>query len=213
LVDILLLVDTLVTYTKKDIDQGKTPPKIYDICCCIREFFCLSYNIRKGNNFYLYFLAEDFSVKFIGNELRYLGPDERSQALLLNKAIKKGEQYTNSYNQHWIESTPGIYIKKFLSFDIFIEELSALLRKNFQLVVNRRKIFKDQLKLNIKQFKDERSIEDKPIILLLNENLPISILSNIIGNINDLKVQHLLKIKSPQNKILYINFSIENFHN
>ncbi|TFF90477.1 MAG: hypothetical protein EU548_02800, partial [Promethearchaeota archaeon] len=177
------------------------------------EFFCLSYNIRKENNFYLYFLAEDFSVKFIGNELRYLGPDERSQALLLNKAIKKGEQYTNSYNQHWIESTPGIYIKKFLSFDIFIEELSALLRKNFQVVINRKDIFKDQLKLDIKEFKDEKLIEDKPIIILLNENLPASILSNIMVNINDLRVFHLSKIKSPENKILYINFSIENFQN
>ena len=27
-------------------------------------------------------------MSFLGNELRYLGPDERSQALLLEKALK-----------------------------------------------------------------------------------------------------------------------------
>jgi len=89
LANFLLIIEEIIDFTKKDIDKGYTPPLIYKICSCIREAFCLSYAIRKNNNLYLYFQKEKILIKFEGSRLRYLGPDERSQALLLKKAFEK----------------------------------------------------------------------------------------------------------------------------
>ncbi|MFX1531798.1 MAG: hypothetical protein ACFFBC_11850, partial [Promethearchaeota archaeon] len=89
MVNFLLLFEKIIEYTKKQINKGLTPQKIYELCSCIRETFCLSYSIRKNNNLYLYFQEENLLLSFIGKKLRYLGPDERSQALLLLKALTK----------------------------------------------------------------------------------------------------------------------------
>ena len=69
----LFLIGNIVEYSKKDIDQGNTPPEIYKICVCLKETYCISFNIRKENNVYLYFQNERILIKFEGSTLRFLG--------------------------------------------------------------------------------------------------------------------------------------------
>ena len=113
LVSFLLIIKNLVNFSKKDIDKGKTPPEIYHICSCIREAFCLSYTIRKENNLFLNFQSEGILIKFEGAKLRYLGPDERSQVLLLKKALDKVNLFKSTDIEKWRKSTPGIFVRKF----------------------------------------------------------------------------------------------------
>jgi len=125
LANFLLILEEIINYTKRDIDKGLTPPFIYKICSCIRETFCLSYAIRKNNSLYLYFQGEKILIKFEGSRLRYLGPDERSQALLLKKVLDKSIPFINSNGNKWIKSTPGIYFKSFLDDVSFIDYLGS----------------------------------------------------------------------------------------
>jgi hypothetical protein len=67
-VDFLILLKSIINYTKKDIDRGETPQKIYTLCSIIRETFCLSYSIRKENNLFLYFFEDHCAVRLIGSE-------------------------------------------------------------------------------------------------------------------------------------------------
>ncbi|MBD3341368.1 MAG: hypothetical protein GF353_19840 [Candidatus Lokiarchaeota archaeon] len=121
LVNFLLIYDKTIVYEKNDIDKGKTPPLIYEICSCLREAFCLSYAIRKNNNIYLYFKDTSGLIKFQGNKLKYLGPDERSQALLLLKAQNKIKVAKLQESNGWIKSTPGIYVKKCKNILSFVQ--------------------------------------------------------------------------------------------
>jgi len=130
----LLLSKSIAEYTKKDIDNGFCPKEIYEICCGLRTCFCLSYAIRKDNDFYLIFIENEIAIKFIGRELRFLGPDERSQALLLYKALKKRKPEMNK--NIWIESTPGIYIKKGSDFNEVLKELISAKNSNLYIVQN-----------------------------------------------------------------------------
>jgi tRNA pseudouridine-54 N-methylase len=110
LVNFLLLIEDIPYYSKKDIDCGFTPLEIYRLCSSIKEAFCLSYSIRKQNNLFLFFYKTLSLIKFQGDKLRFLGSDERSQALLLNKAIIKLNEIKITHK--WIKSTPGIIVKK-----------------------------------------------------------------------------------------------------
>ena len=89
MVNFLIYISKITPFSKKDVDEGNTPPDIYKLCVSIREAFCISYYIRKENNLYFYIEEKHILIKFIGNELRYLGSDERSQALLLSKVLNK----------------------------------------------------------------------------------------------------------------------------
>ena len=66
MVNFLLILEKIIEYDKKIIDKGLTPQKVYGLCSCIREVFCLSYSIRKNNILYLYFQKEHVLVKFEG---------------------------------------------------------------------------------------------------------------------------------------------------
>ena len=124
LVLFLILNNGYTIYNKKDIDIGNTPLDVYKLCSGIREFFCLSYAIRKKNTLYLYFHSDLTLIKLDGSKLRFLGSDERSQALLLLKALEKA---TALINEKWERSTPGIYVMKLLNpinIDHFIEKMS-----------------------------------------------------------------------------------------
>jgi len=122
--DFLIFVERVSKYKKSDIDKGKTPLDVYTLCAIIRESFCISYTIRKNNNFYLYIEADRLLIKIEGNSVRYLGSDERSQALLLLRAFMAIE--TNDYynNREWIRTTPGIYVKKLPSLSFILENLN-----------------------------------------------------------------------------------------
>ncbi|MFO8017200.1 MAG: hypothetical protein R6U96_01070 [Promethearchaeia archaeon] len=126
MVSFLILVHHLEKYSKKDINHGKTPKSIYTLCCAIREAFCLSYNIRKENNVFLYFQDSHILIKLVGRKLRYLGPDERSQTILVNKALKLVNPKTNKKDTGWIPSTPGFFIRKFPSNDSFLRYFETI---------------------------------------------------------------------------------------
>ncbi|TFG00965.1 MAG: hypothetical protein EU541_00750 [Promethearchaeota archaeon] len=203
----LLLSKKITEYTKKDIDRGFCPDEIYQICCCLRTCFCLSYAIRKYNDFYIYFIRNNICVKFIGSQLRFLGPDERSQALLLQKALQKRELRINM--NIWRESTPGIYLKRFSDFNSFFKELWELNDKNIYVIDDKERSVIDDQKLHVidKQMLDKEGI----YILSLYDMSTSKFLLNhsLYENIN-IKQLILNNIKKIEDQILMINYWIDN---
>lgn len=207
MVNFLILQEKIIDYNKKTIDKGLTPQKVYEICSCLREAFCLSYSIRKNNSLYLYFQKEHVLIKFEGKELRYLGPDERSQALLLEKVLRKVKSESNTKNDSWLKSTPGIFIKKFLNDFSFMAFYKSIAIGTSFLIINNTQIEEDivdDLILN-KQIFD---IKDDDFFIIPTYTITQEI-SNIIELFKKSKNTKLLsfsKIKDVEDIILYINF-------
>ena len=86
----------------------------------------MSYSIRKENILFFYFQKKPVLIKFVGAELKFLGPDERSQALLLLKAFEKMANTTIDY-ENWIKSTPGIYYRQFQDDKSIITYLESMI--------------------------------------------------------------------------------------
>jgi tRNA (pseudouridine54-N1)-methyltransferase len=90
---------------------------------CVNSTFFLSHNLRKDAEIYLVLEGGDDApktVRFSGESIRYLNPDERStSSLVRNALIKKipeGEE---------VRSSPGVFISR-MSFSDVIEKLSAV---------------------------------------------------------------------------------------
>jgi len=203
LANFLLTIEEIIDFTKKDIDKGNTPLDIYELCSCIRESFCLSYAIRKNNNLYLYFQKEKVLIKFEGSRLRYLGPDERSQALLLRKALDKNTSNTNSIGNKWIKSTPGIYSKSFLDDFSFVDYLDSSVQDPIIFIYDE---VDSMDKNNIPEIMNINSLENLRDIFYIIPTYPFSEKNNSLTNI---KLVTLSKIRSIQDKILYINYLID----
>ena len=205
----LLIIEEIIDFTKKDIDIGYTPPLIYKICSCIREAFCLSYAIRKNNNLYLYFQKEKILIKFEGSRLRYLGPDERSQAMLLKKALDKNLSNNNSIRNKWIKSTPGIYSKSFLDDFLFVDYLDSSVQDPIIFIYDEVESID---KNNIPEIMNIDSLENLRDIFYIIPTYPFSEKNNIIKlmlSLTNIKLVTLSKIRSIQDKILYINYLID----
>ncbi|GAI62474.1 unnamed protein product [marine sediment metagenome] len=127
LVNFLILIEKFPKFSKSDVDVGKTPIYVYNLCSIIRESFCLSYSIRKNNNLYLYFKALQLLIKYEGKKLRFLGSDERSQAILLNKALEKIIGNDKLQTQEWEKSTPGIFVKRLSNSGFILENINNIL--------------------------------------------------------------------------------------
>lgn len=207
LVNFLLLFEKIINYSKKDIDKGKTPLNVYKICSCIRETFCLSYAIRKDNVLYLYFQKEHVLIKFEGQTLRFLGPDERSQAILMKKALNKIYEKFDNENNKWIKSTPGIFGKKFSNNLEFIEFFTSISNRKNNLIIDAYQSLGEKINLvNLDKFFcpiNELDFFIIPTYNNLNNN------TNIIEMFKELKTINIISlsmIKSIEDKILYINF-------
>lgn len=79
------------------------------LCRCVNSAFFLSHDLRRDVVLYLVLLGEPDPpklIRFEGDRLRYLNPDERSAGSLINKAlaIPAGDR--------WRESTPGVWIRR-----------------------------------------------------------------------------------------------------
>jgi hypothetical protein len=199
------LSEILTNYSKRDIDKGSVPLQIYELCCCLREAFCLSYSIRKKNDLFLYFVNERIAIKFKGDKLRYLGPDERSQAILLKKSIHKREK--NLPLTHWFESTPGIYIKQYDDLFLFFKEFYKLCSRNVILVKYEVSESVPKIDLTHKNALDNPNDEIGFILPLYNmlEKTP-SFLQSLLENEDiDIKPIYILKIPKISDKILYLN--------
>jgi len=208
LVNFLLLLGKSPQYNKEIINKGLTPQIVYKLCSCIRETFCLSYSIRKENNLFLYFQKEHILISFIGTELRYLGPDERSQALLLEKALNKANKTNLSVNEVRKQSTPGIYFNKFWDDKSFKNYLNSHFSEEFALIIKNHSSLP-----TIKDFEDIKLITEFfyiiPIDLITKNKL------NLIQMIIESDKITLIKIpkaNSSNDKILYINFKADKFH-
>ncbi len=207
MVNFLLLLKNTVNYSKSDIDKGNTPLEVYKICSCLREAFCLSYNIRKINVLYLYFQKEHFLIKFEGKALRFLGPDERSQALLLNKALSiLSEKSDIKYNK-WIKSTPGINGKKFSNDSEFIEFLVRISRGKFNLIIDDYQNFEQNDNL-INYDNQYHPINEFDFFIIPTYKIQekINSIFKLIKKLKNLKIVSLPMIKTIADKILYINF-------
>jgi hypothetical protein len=205
LVNFLLILESVVEYSKNEIDKGETPKEIYELCSCIRETFCLSYSIRKNNNLYIYFQEEHLLLSFVGKKLRYLGPDERSQALLLLKAINKGKSFTPKDDPLFLQSTPGIYCTKFLDSLSSIDYMIMIINEgNVYLIIDEIVPIQEFSRLdNILEEIYENDLYIIPSKLRSTQNSGFMVRLKDMKNINFLS---LSKIKSLENKILYINF-------
>jgi len=78
------------------------------LCRCVNSALFLSHDLRRDVVIYLVLLGEPDTpriVKFEGENVRYLNPDERSSGSLIKKALEK------SAIPRWRESTPGVWIR------------------------------------------------------------------------------------------------------
>jgi len=206
----LLLSKAITNFTKKEIDKGLVPKQIYELCCCIRETFCLSYSIRKNNDLYIYFVDDKIAIKFIGQELRYLGPDERSQAILLNKALLKKEENFSLYN--WTNSTPGIYIKQYIDEPSIFKEFNSLDSSHTFFIKFQNDTSAQNINLSLR--KDIKNFDKNTQFILplfnVSENNPGLLEFLIKEKALNLKVIYLIKIKKVEDKIIYINNCLDN---
>jgi tRNA (pseudouridine54-N1)-methyltransferase len=90
---------------------------------CISASLFLSHDLRRDVDTYSILLGEPsppVTVRFNGEKVRYLSPDERSAAALIKKALEKGAPSAGEE-----ESTPGVYISK-RSFDDVVSGLDNI---------------------------------------------------------------------------------------
>lgn len=113
---ILLFSSQNLSATKDEIDRGSVSNLISDVCRCIQATFFLSHAIRKDAQL-LILDGGDKGILMDGKRLRYLGPDERSTAILIMKALEKRKEC----NRLFYESTPGMFVGRGLE-DIMLKK-------------------------------------------------------------------------------------------
>lgn len=79
------------------------------LCRCVNSALFLSHDLRRDVRVHLVLKGppeEPKIIRFEGSTVKYLSPDERSAASLIKKALERKAQ------NFWVESTPGVSIKK-----------------------------------------------------------------------------------------------------
>jgi hypothetical protein len=99
-----LALPAIPRFSKKEIDEGIVSTEAAALCEAIRAAFFLSRSIRKERDLWLHFTADRALIVLHGQSLRYLGPDERSMLMLVDKARAVILHGTGGL----VESTPGI---------------------------------------------------------------------------------------------------------
>jgi len=124
MIDFIILAHkahTRPVFKLNDLTNGRTDL----LCRCINSALFLSHDLRRDVNIHLIHMdnakaepvesiestetvepSESVIVRFSGENVRYLNPDERSAGSLILKALEK-ECY-----KYEIESTKGVYIRK-----------------------------------------------------------------------------------------------------
>jgi len=207
LVNFLILIEKFPKFSKSDIDIGKTPIYVYNLCSIIRESFCLSYSIRKNNNLYLYFESLQLLMKYEGKKLRFLGSDERSQALLLKRALEKINGEEKVKTQEWGKSTPGIFVKRLPNSGSILQNINSILHNKIIFITEfeNKDLYPDVINLD-----DLENMNEYCYILPYSQNSQSSLrFLQVIKENYNLKYINLSNIKGIVNKILYINFRID----
>ena len=200
----LILIDNLPTYTKKDIDQGNTPEIITKLCLCLKEAYFLAFKIRKYVNFYIFIENENILIKFEGRYLKYLGPDERSQSLLLERVLRKRNLTFNNKPKVYSKSTPGIFFKKG-NLSEFLDEFPNIV------IVNCEKPEELNEIESLNNISEILINENYLFVFLLNLNKEsiwsILLEHNLSKRIYFLEMSYLKKRKSScSERILYVNY-------
>ena len=78
------------------------------LCRCVTAAFLLSHDIRDDVRVRVV-LADEFTVRFEGAELRRLNPDERSTAALFRTALEQREE---AIGHMPVETSPGVYLSR-----------------------------------------------------------------------------------------------------
>ncbi|MCE8426250.1 MAG: tRNA (pseudouridine(54)-N(1))-methyltransferase TrmY [Candidatus Methanoperedens sp.] len=79
------------------------------LCRCVSSALFLSHDLRRDVRVHIILKGppdEPKAIRFDGSSIRYLSPDERSSASLIKKALEK------NVRNFWMESTPGVSIRK-----------------------------------------------------------------------------------------------------
>jgi len=210
-VNFLLFIDELSEYSKKVIDNGQTPLDVYLVCSIIRESFCCSYSIRKNNKLYLYVEPTQILIKIDGSSLRYLGSDERSQALLLKKVLDKANGVEKLDSQSWQKSTPGIYVKRLFNSESIIENIIDLYNDEIIVIKEFEKDFMESGIINLEELDN---LTEYCFLFPFPQNSHST--GDFLGMIDEkykIKYTNLSNIRGIENKILYVNFLIDQKEN
>ena len=211
LVNFILFIEKISDYSKKVIDNGQTPLDIYNLCSIIRESFCCSYSIRKNNNLYIYIDSIQCLIKFEGSSLRYLGSDERSQALLLRKALDKiiGIEKTSYIGMQ--KSTPGIFVERLPNGKSVLENIKDLYNDKILIIDE---FEKGNTHPNLINLQDLDKLSEYCYIFPFPKNTQRAV--DFLGMVDDkykLIYINLSNIKGIENRILYVNFLIDQIEN
>ncbi|MCK9322585.1 MAG: tRNA (pseudouridine(54)-N(1))-methyltransferase TrmY [Candidatus Methanomethylophilaceae archaeon] len=93
------------------------------MCRCINSGFFLSHDLRKDVQVYLVLEGGNDApktVRFSGEDIRYLNPDERSTSSLIRNALLKKVSIDEE-----VKSSPGVYVSR-MSFEKVINKLSEI---------------------------------------------------------------------------------------
>lgn len=80
------------------------------LCRCINSVFFLSHDLRRDVQAHLLLLGDPNPprlIRFNGEQLRYLNPDERSAGALIKKALE-----LNNISSRESRSTPGVWVRE-----------------------------------------------------------------------------------------------------
>lgn len=83
-------------------------PAIDVLCRCVNSAFFFSHDIREAVRIHLV-LADEYTVRFDGAELRRLNPDERSTAALIRGALEGREA---AIGHQPVETSPGVSLSR-----------------------------------------------------------------------------------------------------
>ncbi len=99
-------VPTEPSFSLDDIAGGAG--RLDVLCRCVNSAFFLSHDIREAVRVHLV-LADEYTVRFDGADLRRLNPDERSTAALIRGALAEREA---AIGHQPVETTPGVSLSR-----------------------------------------------------------------------------------------------------
>ena len=80
------------------------------LCRCVNSAFFLSHDLRRDVELYLV-LQDKVALRFVGERLKHLNPDERSTGALIRKALQALQERPPAPKEE-LESTPGIFVSR-----------------------------------------------------------------------------------------------------
>jgi len=116
--DFIIIGHKAVTDTFSLNDLPGAAGRMDILCRCVNAALFLSHDLRRDVRVFLVLKGEPSPTKLIrfdGDEIRYLSPDERSAASLIKKALEK------DVRDFWTGSTPGVSVRNGDLDDLLIE--------------------------------------------------------------------------------------------